>query len=134
MIVFLLLLLSSCSPYSLRVTEERIGPQETASYFARTPDPSPPIGSQIVIYWKVPRAFKGAMDISICFRDFSVEDRTFSIKQKSGSHILYFSESYIKKHKGILSYRVVIKDCKGMIIKSTQHKMWVSLFSDEGEE
>ena len=134
MILILLLFLSSCATYSLNVVEERITKEDTASYFAKTPDPHPPVGSQLVLYWKVPKNFKGSIHTSVLFRDLSLINQEMATNQNKSSHTYYFSEYYLKKHKGILSYQVVIKDSEGKVVKSTQHKMWVSLISGKYHE
>lgn len=118
-----LFFLCSCSSYYLSINKEKLGKDDLASTYVKSPDPrqdNPPTGDELIINWKIPRnALLGnpSMLLEILYKDFKIRKKILPVKYKRGTHVIRLEDD-------VISYRAFIRNQKGEVIQSWQQQLW----------
>ena len=126
-------LFSSCEKHYVAVTKVDINRISLASTFANTPDPRqlfPLKGEQLVVEWNLPSAMKGKelfLDLSLVYRDYSEETLQYDLGSLRGVISYFLLGENFQERKGVMTYRAEIRTKEGDLVKSWQHKLWITL-------
>lgn len=127
-----LFLLSGCAYQPITVQTEYITHESLASYYVGTPDPrlkEPLVGQRLIICWSLPSSNMSKLVklyLKVRFRNREEEERLIEIQRSSGSYIYNLEGNQFCEKKGILTYKIEIRDNNGIITK-WQHQLWSEL-------
>ncbi|MEC7839160.1 MAG: hypothetical protein VX777_03875 [Chlamydiota bacterium] len=135
LILFSLLILTSCNKNLLRVQVDYISKESLASYHVGTPDPRliyPPVGQRMIISWLIPKQHFDTNDITIKvtmhFGDHSIDTLNITPKNAMGMYVYCLLNDRYYDKCGFLTYKAEVC-CNGMVIEKWQHHLWTELIT-----
>ncbi len=134
-IVFLALILSSCTSNKLTVYSDYLSLQNLASYYVHTPDPclsNPPIGQRLLVFWSFSSSYMRCDDlhllITIRFRNREQIEKKVCLTRSYGSYIYQLLNEDFFEKGGFLTYKVDLVE-NDTVIEEWRHQLWTELIT-----